>query len=165
MKLVTSSKYNGVVQFNDFNILIIIISLSFSFNSHLNCHPFCLEADYTGNKKRFMKFSLLSGLSMSLFFLSTRQSCGLSFVLFYISAFWEVSFFIILIYRKLLFLNSKIASAKGFMFTSWLLIIRFNLTMVMMPEWQWNIRWFLPACISFYRLASGLLYKLLLPSQ
>jgi UMF1 family MFS transporter len=37
-------------------------------------------ADYTGNKKRFMQFSVIWGLSvMSLFFLRDKTPCGLEF--------------------------------------------------------------------------------------
>jgi UMF1 family MFS transporter len=38
-------------------------------------------ADYTGNKKRFMQFSVIWGLFsvMSLFFLRDKTPCGLEF--------------------------------------------------------------------------------------
>jgi UMF1 family MFS transporter len=55
-------------------------------------------------------------------------------------------------------------SAKGFMFAGSLILLGFNLTMVMMPEWYGISDGSLPAYFFFYRLASGglVLHKLLL---
>jgi UMF1 family MFS transporter len=113
-------------------------------------------ADYTGNKKRFMQFFCYLGSFsvMSLYFFKDQETVwiGIVFTILASIGFWG----------SIVFYNSYLpeiafpeqhdrVSAKGFMFgyAGSLLLLAFNLTMVMMPEWYGISDGTLPARISF----------------
>jgi UMF1 family MFS transporter len=147
---------NGVVQFfgSEFNNSA---SLSFSFLIVAFMSPFLSGiADYSGNKKRFMQFfCYLGSLSvMSLYFFKGQDTLwvGILGAILASIGFWG----------SIVFYNSYLpeiafpeqhdrVSAKGFMFgyTGSLILLMFNLTMVMKPEWFGITDSSLPARISF----------------
>jgi UMF1 family MFS transporter len=156
---VTSSN-NGVVQFlgNEFNnSSLLSYSLSFSFLIVAFLSPILSGiADYSGNKKRFMQFfCYLGSLSvMSLYFFTGQDTLwiGILGTILASIGFWG----------SIVFYNSYLpeiafpeqhdrVSAKGFMYgyAGSLILLAFNLTMVMMPEWYGITDASLPARISF----------------
>jgi UMF1 family MFS transporter len=156
---VTSSN-NGVVQFlgSEFNnSSLLSYSLSFSFLIVAFLSPILSGiADYSGNKKRFMQFfCYLGSLSvMSLYFFTGQDTLwiGILGTILASIGFWG----------SIVFYNSYLpeiafpeqhdrVSAKGFMYgyAGSLILLAFNLTMVMMPEWYGITDASLPARISF----------------
>ncbi|WP_016990068.1 MFS transporter [Flavobacterium sp. ACAM 123] len=155
-----TSGNNGMVQFlgRDFNnSSLLSYSLSFSFLIVALMSPILSGiADYTGNKKRFMQFFCYLGSFsvMSLFFFKGQDTLwiGVLGTILASIGFWG----------SIVFYNSYLpeiafpeqhdrVSAKGFMFgyAGSLLLLAFNLTMVMMPEWYGISDASLPARISF----------------
>lgn len=155
-----TSDNNGVVQFLGYefnNSSLLSYSLSFSFLIVALMSPILSGiADYTGNKKRFLQFfCYLGSLSvMSLFFFKGQDTLWIGIVGTILASigFWG----------SIVFYNSYLpeiafpeqhdrVSAKGFMFgyAGSLILLAFNLTMVMMPEWYGISDGSLPARISF----------------
>lgn len=155
-----TSDNNGVVQFLGFefnNSSLLSYSLSFSFLIVAFMSPILSGiADYTGNKKRFMKFfCYLGSLSvMSLFFFKGQDTLWIGILGTVLASigFWG----------SIVFYNSYLpeiafpeqhdrVSAKGFMlgYAGSLILLAFNLTMVMMPEMYGISDASLPARISF----------------
>jgi UMF1 family MFS transporter len=155
-----TSDNNGIVRFMgiDFNnSSLLSYSLSFSFLIVAILSPILSGiADYTGNKKRFMQFfCYLGSLSvMGLFFFKGQDTLWIGIVGTILASigFWG----------SIVFYNSYLpeialpeqydrVSAKGFMFgyIGSILLLAFNLTMVMMPEWYGIADSSLPARISF----------------
>lgn len=156
---VTSSN-DGIVNFlgTTFpNTTLLSYSLSFSFLIVAFLSPILSGiADYSGNKKGFMKFfCYLGSLSvMSLFFFKGQDTLWIGILATILASigFWG----------SIVFYNSYLpeiafpeqhdrVSAKGFMFgyTGSVILLTFNLTMVMKPEWYGIIDPALPARISF----------------
>ncbi|MEZ7506746.1 MFS transporter [Flavobacterium sp. Arc2] len=155
-----TSDNNGIVQFLGFefnNSSLLSYSLSFSFLIVALMSPILSSiADYTGNKKRFLQFfCYLGSLSvMSLFFFKGQGTLWIGILGTVLASigFWG----------SIVFYNSYLpeiafpeqhdrVSAKGFMFgyAGSLLLLAFNLTMVMMPQWYGITDGSLPARISF----------------
>ena len=155
-----TSDNNGIVQFLGYefnNSSLLSYSLSFSFLIVALMSPILSGiADYTGNKKRFLQFfCYLGSVSvMSLFFFKGQDTLwiGVLGTIFASIGFWG----------SIVFYNSYLpeiafpeqhdrVSAKGFMFgyAGSLILLAFNLTMVMMPEWYGISDGSLPARISF----------------
>ncbi|MEZ7497995.1 MFS transporter [Flavobacterium sp. Arc3] len=155
-----TSDNNGIVQFLGFefnNSSLLSYSLSFSFLIVALMSPILSSiADYTGNKKRFLQFfCYLGSLSvMSLFFFKGQGTLWIGILGTVLASigFWG----------SIVFYNSYLpeiafpeqhdrVSAKGFMFgyAGSLILLAFNLTMVMMPEWYGITDGSLPARISF----------------
>lgn len=155
-----TSDNNDVVQFlgSEFNnSSLLSYSLSFSFLIVAFLSPILSGiADYSGNKKRFMQFfCYLGSLSvMSLYFFTGQDTLwiGILGTILASIGFWG----------SIVFYNSYLpeiafpeqhdrVSAKGFMYgyTGSLILLVFNLTMVMMPEWFGITDSSLPARISF----------------
>jgi UMF1 family MFS transporter len=155
-----TSDNNDVVFFlgTEFNnSALLSYSLSFSFLIVAFLSPILSGiADYTGNKKRFMQFfCYLGSISvMSLFFFKGQDTLliGILGTVLASIGFWG----------SIVFYNSYLpeiahpeqhdrVSAKGFMFgyAGSLLLLTFNLTMVMKPEWFGITDPSLPARISF----------------
>jgi len=151
---------NDVVQFlgSEFNnSSLLSYSLSFSFLIVAFMSPILSGiADYSGNKKRFMQFfCYLGSISvMSLYFFTGQDTLwiGILGTILASIGFWG----------SIVFYNSYLpeiafpeqhdrVSAKGFMFgyTGSLILLIFNLTMVMKPEWFGITDPSLPARISF----------------
>jgi UMF1 family MFS transporter len=151
---------NGKVQFlgTEFNnSSLLSYSLSFSFLIVALLSPILSGiADYTGNKKRFLKFfCYLGSLSvMSLFFFKGQDTLwiGILGTILASIGFWG----------SIVFYNSYLpeiahedqhdrVSAKGFMFgyLGSLILLSFSLTMVMKPDWFGISDGSLPARISF----------------
>jgi UMF1 family MFS transporter len=156
---VTSSN-NDIVQFlgSEFNnASLLSYSLSFSFLIVAFISPILSGiADYTGNKKRFMQFfCYLGSLSvMSLYFFKGQDTLWIGILSTILASigFWG----------SIVFYNSYLpeiafpeqhdrVSAKGFMYgyAGSLILLAFNLTMVMKPEWYGISDPSLPARISF----------------
>ena len=132
-------------------------SLSFSFLIVALLSPILSGiADYTGNKKKFITVFLLSGIVIgdSLFFFKGQDTLwiGILGTILASIGFWG----------SIVFYNSYLpeiafpeqhdrVSAKGFMFGYFgsLILLVFNLTMVMKPEWFGITDPSLPARISF----------------
>jgi UMF1 family MFS transporter len=139
------------------NSSLLSYSLSFSFLIVALMSPILSGiADYTGNKKRFLQFfCYLGSLSvMGLFFFKGQDTLwiGVLGTILASIGFWG----------SIVFYNSYLpeiafpeqhdrVSAKGFMFgyAGSLILLAFNLTMVMMPEWYGISDGSLPARISF----------------
>jgi len=155
-----TSDNNDVVFFlgTEFNnSALLSYSLSFSFLIVAFLSPILSGiADYTGNKKRFMQFfCYLGSISvMSLYFFKGQDTLliGILGTMLASIGFWG----------SIVFYNSYLpeiahpeqhdrVSAKGFMFgyAGSLLLLMFNLTMVMKPEWFGISDPSLPARISF----------------
>jgi UMF1 family MFS transporter len=156
---VTSGNH-GMVNFMGISLLnssLLSYSLSFSFLIVALLSPILSGiADYSGNKKSFMKFfCYLGSLSvMSLFFFRGQDTLWIGILATVLASigFWG----------SIVFYNSYLpeiafpeqhdrVSAKGFMFgyTGSVFLLTFNLTMVMKPEWYGIIDPTLPARISF----------------
>ena len=156
---VTSQNY-GMVDFMGttfHNTSLLSYSLSLSFLIVAFMSPILSGiADYTGNKERFMQFfCYLGSLSvMGLFFFKNQDTLwiGILFTILASIGFWG----------SIVFYNSYLpeiaypeqhdrVSAKGFMFgyMGSVILLTFNLTMVMKPEWYGIIDPTLPARISF----------------
>jgi UMF1 family MFS transporter len=156
---VTSSN-DGMVNFlgtSFHNTTLLSYSLSLSFLIVAFLSPILSGiADYTGNKKRFMQFfCYLGSVSvMCLFFFKDQDTLwiGILFTILASIGFWS----------SIVFYNSYLpeiafpeqhdrVSAKGFMFgyLGSVLLLTFNLTMVMKPEWYGISDPALPARISF----------------
>ncbi|MGO4818884.1 MFS transporter [Flavobacterium sp. W22_SRS_FP1] len=155
-----TSGNNDIVHFlgSEFNnSSLLSYSLSFSFLIVALLSPILSGiADYSGNKKRFMQFfCYLGSLSvMSLYFFTGQDTLWIGILGTVLASigFWG----------SIVFYNSYLpeiahpeqhdrVSAKGFMFgyTGSLILLVFNLTMVMMPEWFGITDSSLPARISF----------------
>jgi UMF1 family MFS transporter len=155
-----TSGNNDVVHFlgAEFNnSSLLSYSLSFSFLIVALLSPILSGiADYSGNKKRFMQFfCYLGSLSvMSLYFFTGQDTLWIGILGTVLASigFWG----------SIVFYNAYLpeiahpeqhdrVSAKGFMFgyTGSLILLIFNLTMVMMPEWFGITDSSLPARISF----------------
>jgi UMF1 family MFS transporter len=155
-----TSGNDGMVIFMGTSILnssLLSYSLSFSFLIVAFLSPILSGiADYTGNKKRFMQFfCYLGSLSvMSMFFFKDQDTVWIGVLSTILASigFWG----------SIVFYNSYLpeiafpeqhdrVSAKGFMFgyTGSILLLAFNLTMVMKPEWYGISDPTLPARISF----------------
>jgi UMF1 family MFS transporter len=155
-----TSDNNGKVQFfgTEFNnSTLLSYSLSFSFLIVAILSPILSGiADYTGNKKKFMQFfCYLGSISvMGLFFFKGQDTLwiGILGTILASIGFWG----------SIVFYNSYLpeiafpeqydrVSAKGFMYgyIGSILLLAFNLTMVMMPEWYGITDSSLPARISF----------------
>ncbi len=155
-----TSGNNGIVRFfgTEFiNSTLLSYSLSFSFLVVALLSPILSGiADYTGNKKRFMQFfCYLGSLSvMSLFFFKGQDTLWIGIVGTILASvgFWG----------SIVFYNSYLpeiafpeqhdrVSAKGFMYGYFgsVILLAFNLTMVMMPQWYGITDSSLPARISF----------------
>jgi UMF1 family MFS transporter len=155
-----TSDNNGIVHFmgTDFNnSTLLSYSLSFSFLIVALLSPILSAiADYTGNKKRFMQFfCYLGSVSvMGLFFFRGQDTLWIGVLGTVLASigFWG----------SIVFYNAYLpeiahpeqhdrVSAKGFMFgyLGSLILLAFNLTMVMMPEWYGITDSSLPARISF----------------
>ena len=158
-EFVTSSN-DGMVHFlgtSFHNTTLLSYSLSFSFLIVVFLSPILSGiADYTGNKKRFMQFfCYLGSLSvMSLYFFKGQDTLwiGILGTIMASVGFWA----------SIVFYNSYLpeiafpeqhdrVSAKGFMFGYFgsIILLAFNLTMVMKPEWYGISDPTLPARISF----------------
>ncbi len=150
----------GIVQFLGtewHNTTLYSYALGFSFLIVAFLSPILSAiADYTGNKKRFMKFfCLLGSLSvMSLFFFTGKENIwiGILFTILASIGFWG----------SIVFYNAYLpevaepkdhdrVSAKGFMlgYIGSVLLLAFNLSMVMKPELYGINDATLPARISF----------------
>lgn len=155
-----TSGNNGIVNFlgiSFINSTLLSYSLSFSFLIVAFLSPILSGiADYTGNKKRFMQFFCYLGSFsvMSLFFFKDQDTLwiGILGTILASIGFWG----------SIVFYNSYLpeiafpeqhdrVSAKGFMlgYAGSVLLLTFNLTMVMKPEWYEITDPTLPARISF----------------
>lgn len=155
-----TSDNNGIVHFMGMEInnsSLLSYSLSFSFLIVALLSPILSGiADYTGNKKRFMQFFCYLGSFsvLGLFFFKGQETLwiGVLGTILASIGFWG----------SIVFYNSYLpeiafpeehdrVSAKGFMFGYFgsLILLAFNLTMVMMPEWYGITDSSLPARISF----------------
>ena len=155
-----TSNNKGIVQFLGYefnNSSLLSYSLSFSFLIVALMSPILSGiADYTGNKKRFMQFFCYLGAFsvMSLFFFKGQDTLwiGVFGTILASIGFWG----------SIVFYNSYLpeiaipeehdrVSAKGFMYgyTGSLILLAFNLSMVMMPQWYGISDGSLPARISF----------------
>jgi UMF1 family MFS transporter len=155
-----TSGNDGMVSFlgaSFLNSSLLSYSLSFSFLIVALLSPILSGiADYTGNKKQFMKFfCYLGSLSvMSMFFFKGQDTLWIGIVstIFASIGFWG----------SIVFYNSYLpeiafpeqhdrVSAKGFMFGYFgsVILLAFNLTMVMKPDWFGITDPTLPARISF----------------
>lgn len=155
-----TSQNNGMVIFCSIsfhNTTLLSYSLSFSFLVVAFLSPILSGiADYTGNKKRFLQFfCYLGSLSvMCLYFFEGQSTVwiGIVFTILASIGFWG----------SIVFYNSYLpeiappedhdrVSAKGFMFgyTGSVLLLSFNLTMVLHPEWYSITDPTLPSRISF----------------
>lgn len=155
-----TSQNNGMVIFcgiSFHNTTLLSYSLSFSFLVVAFLSPILSGiADYTGNKKRFLQFfCYLGSLSvMCLYFFEGQSTVwiGIVFTILASIGFWG----------SIVFYNSYLpeiappedhdrVSAKGFMFgyTGSVILLSFNLTMVLHPEWYSITDPTLPSRISF----------------
>jgi UMF1 family MFS transporter len=155
-----TSDNGGIVRFLGIslpNSSLLSYSLSFSFLIVAFFSPILSGiADYSGNKKSFMKFfCYLGSLSViSLFFFKDQDTLWIGIVATILASigFWG----------SIVFYNSYLpeiafpeqhdrVSAKGFMFgyTGSVLLLAFNLAMVMKPDWFGITDPTLPARISF----------------
>ena len=167
-----TNENGGMVDFLGTSILnssLLSYSLSFSFLIVALLSPILSGiADYTGNKKRFMQFfCYLGSLSvMGMFFFKDQDTLWVGIISTILASigFWG----------SVVFYNSYLpeiafpeqydrVSAKGFIYgyLGSVILLIFNLTMVMKPEWYGITDPTLPARISFCRLVYGgwLLHK------
>jgi UMF1 family MFS transporter len=155
-----TSGNNGVVQFlgRDFNnSSLLSYALSFSFLIVALMSPILSGiADYTGNKKQFMQFFCYLGSFsvMSLFFFKGQDTLWIGVLGTVLASigFWGSIVFYNSYLPEIAFPEQQDrVSAKGFMFgyAGSLILLGFNLTMVMMPEWYGISDGSLPARISF----------------
>jgi UMF1 family MFS transporter len=156
---VTSSN-NGMVQFLGLefnNSSLLSYALSFSFLIVALMSPILSGiADYTGNKKRFMQFFCYLGSFsvMSLFFFKGQETLWIGILSTVLASigFWGSIVFYNSYLPEIAFPHQHDrVSAKGFMlgYAGSLILLTFNLTMVMMPEWYGIVDGSLPARISF----------------
>lgn len=155
-----TSGNDGIVSFMGttfHNTTLLSYSLSISFLIVAFLSPILSGiADYTGNKKRFMQFfCYLGSLSvMSLFFFKDQNTLWIGILATMLASigFWS----------SIVFYNSYLpeiafpeqhdrVSAKGFMFGYFgsVILLTFNLTMVMKPEYYGILDPALPARLSF----------------
>ena len=155
-----TSDNNGIVTFLGFKIInstLLSYALSFSFLIVAFMSPILSGiADYTGNKKRFMQFFCYLGSFsvMSLYFFKGQETLwiGILFTILASIGFWG----------SIVFYNSYLpevafpeqhdrVSAKGFMYGYFgsVILLTFNLTMVMKPDWYGITDVSLPARLSF----------------
>src|SRR3970040_1504015 len=142
-------------EFNNSSLLSYSLSFSFLLLDVMSPSVSCI-ADYTGNKKRFMQFfCYLGSLSvMGLFFFKCQDTLWIGILCTVLASigFWG----------SIVFYNSYLpeiafpeqhdrVSAKGFMYGYFgsVILLAFNLTMVMKPEWYGILDASLPARISF----------------
>ena len=155
-----TSGNDGIVNFMGISILnssLLSYSLSLSFLIVAFLSPILSGiADYTGNKKRFMQFfCYLGSLSvMSMFFFKGQDTLWIGIVSTILASigFWGSvvfynSYLPEIAYRE----QHDRVSAKGFMYGYFgsVILLAFNLTMVMKPEWYGISDPTLPARISF----------------
>jgi len=139
------------------NTTLLSYSLSFSFLIVAFLSPILSGiADYTGNKKRFMQFfCYLGSLSvMSMFFFKGQETLWIGIVSTILASigFWGSVVFYNSYLPEIAFPEQHDrVSAKGFMFgyLGSVILLTFNLTMVMKPEWYGISDATLPARISF----------------
>ena len=155
-----TNKNGGMVTFlgTEFhNSTLLSYSLSFSFLIVAFLSPILSGiADYTGNKKRFMQFFCYLGsiAVMGMFFFKDQETLWIGIVCTILASigFWG----------SIVFYNSYLpevafpeqhdrVSAKGFMYgyLGSVILLAFNLTMVMKPEWYGITDSSLPARLSF----------------
>jgi UMF1 family MFS transporter len=155
-----TNENGGMVDFLGTSILnssLLSYSLSFSFLAVALLSPILSGiADYAGNKKRFMQFfCYLGSLSvMGMFFFKDQDTLWIGIISTILASigFWG----------SIVFYNSYLpeiafpeqydrVSAKGFIFgyVGSVILLTFNLTMVMNPQWYGIEDSTLPARISF----------------
>ena len=155
-----TSGNNGMVNFMGTSLLnssLLSYSLSFSFLIVALLSPILSGiADYSGNKKSFMKFFCYLGSFsvMSLFFFKGQDTLWIGILATVLASigFWGSVVFYNSFLPEIAFPEQHDrVSAKGFMFgyTGSVFLLTFNLTMVMKPEWYGIIDPTLPARISF----------------
>ncbi|MET2984281.1 MFS transporter [Aureibaculum conchae] len=151
---------NGIVNFLGtewYNTTIYSYALGFSFLIVALLSPILSAiADYTGNKKKFLKFfCFLGSLSvMMLFFFTGKETIwiGIVFTILASIGFWGSIVFYNAYLPKVAFPEQQDkVSAKGFMlgYIGSVILLAFNLSMVMMPELYGITDSTLPARISF----------------
>ncbi len=138
------------------NSVLFSYTVSFSFLLVALLIPFCTAiADYTGRKKLFMKIFCYSGaVCCGLLFFFTRETTTFAVIVFMLSLVgWSGS--IVFYYSFLPEIateeNYDRISARGFSlgYLGSVLLMLFNLTMVLHPEWYGITDKSLPARISF----------------
>lgn len=155
-----TSGNNGMVNFMGTSFLnssLLSYSLSFSFLIVALLSPILSGiADYTGNKKQFMQFfCYLGSLSvMSMFFFTGQDTVwiGIASTILASIGFWGSVVFYNSYLPEIAFPEQHDrVSAKGFMYGYFgsVILLAFNLTMVMKPEWYGISDPTLPARISF----------------
>ena len=155
-----TSGNDGMVNFLGTSVLnssLLSYSLSFSFLIVAFLSPILSGiADYTGNKKRFMQFfCYLGSLSvMSMFFFEGQDTLWIGIVATILASigFWGSVVFYNSYLPEIAFPEQHDrVSAKGFMYGYFgsVILLAFNLTMVMKPEWYGISDPTLPARISF----------------
>ena len=139
------------------NSSLLSYSLSFSFLIVAFLSPILSGiADYTGNKKRFMQFFCYLGslAVMSMFFFKGQDTLWIGIVATILASigFWGSVVFYNSYLPEIAFPEQHDrVSAKGFMYGYFgsVILLAFNLTMVMKPEWYGISDPTLPARISF----------------
>ncbi len=155
-----TSGNNGIVNFlgtSFHNTSLLSYSLSISFLIVAFLSPILSGiADYTGNKKQFMQFfCYLGSLSvMCLFFFKDQNTLwiGILFTILASIGFWGSVVFYNSYLPEIAFPEQHDrVSAKGFMYGYFgsVILLTFNLTMVMKPEWYGISDPTLPARFSF----------------
>jgi UMF1 family MFS transporter len=155
-----TSGNDGMVNFLGTSVLnssLLSYSLSFSFLIVAFLSPILSGiADYTGNKKQFMQFfCYLGSLSvMSMFFFKGQDTLWIGIVATILASigFWGSVVFYNSYLPEIAFPEQHDrVSAKGFMYGYFgsVILLAFNLTMVMKPEWYGISDPTLPARISF----------------
>lgn len=155
-----TSGNDGMVNFlgtSFLNSSLLSYSLSFSFLIVAFLSPILSGiADYTGNKKRFMQFfCYLGSLSvMAMFFFKGQDTLWIGILSTILASigFWGSVVFYNSYLPEIAFPEQHDrVSAKGFMFGYFgsVILLAFNLTMVMKPEWYGISDPTLPARISF----------------
>ena len=155
-----TSGNDGMVNFLGTSVLnssLLSYSLSFSFLIVAFLSPILSGiADYTGNKKRFMQFFCYLGslAVMSMFFFKGQDTLWIGIVATILASigFWGSVVFYNSYLPEIAFPEQHDrVSAKGFMYGYFgsVILLAFNLTMVMKPEWYGISDPTLPARISF----------------
>ncbi|GHB81334.1 MFS transporter [Persicitalea jodogahamensis] len=138
------------------NSVLFSYTVSFSFLLVVLLIPFCTAiADYTGRKKVFMKIFCYSGaVCCGLLYFFTRETTTFAVIVFMLSLVgWSGS--IVFYYSFLPEIatedNYDRYSARGFSlgYVGSVLLLLFNLTMVLFPDWYGITDKSLPARISF----------------
>ncbi len=151
---------DGIVEFLGtewYNTTVYSYALGFSFLIVALLSPILSAiADYTGNKKKFLRFfCFLGALSvMTLFFFTGKENVwiGIVFTILASIGFWGSIVFYNAYLPEVAFpAQQDKASAKGFMlgYFGSVLLLAFNLSMVMKPELYGITDPTLPARISF----------------